>query len=77
MSGGRSVLNFLIFQKGGFESTNSNLSITTKFILPESLLQEVIAREIQIDYKGGGGGSNKVGEGERGGGGGDEEQEEE
>ena len=37
----RSVINFLIFQKRGFESTNSNLSNTTKFILLDSLFQEI------------------------------------
>ena len=41
-SDGWSVLDFLIFQiKKRFESTNSNLSNTTNFILLDSLLQEV------------------------------------
>ena len=39
----QSVIDFLIFQKRGFESTNSNLSNTTKFILIDSLIQEVTA----------------------------------
>ena len=42
------VTDFLIFQKRGFEGTNSNLSNTTKFILLDSLLEEVTAQEIQI-----------------------------
>ena len=45
---GWSVIDFLIFQKRGFESTNSNMSTMTKFELLDSLLQEVIAWEIQI-----------------------------
>ena len=41
----RSVINFLIFQKRGFESTNSILSNTTKLILLDSLLQEANTRK--------------------------------
>ena len=36
-----SVLDFVIFQKRGFESAISNLPNTTKLILLDSLLQEV------------------------------------
>ena len=36
-----SVIEFLNFQKRGFESTNRNLSNTTKFILLDSPLQKV------------------------------------
>ena len=39
----RSVIDFLIFQKRGFESIISDLSNTTKLTLLESLLQEVAA----------------------------------
>ena len=43
-----SVLDFVIFQKRGFEIINLNLSNTTKLILLDSLLQEVTMVEIQI-----------------------------
>ena len=43
-----SVLDFVIFQKRGFEIINLTLSNTTKLILLDSLLQEVTAPEIQI-----------------------------
>ena len=39
----QSVIDFLIFRKRGFESKNNNLSDITKFILLDSLLQEVTA----------------------------------
>ena len=39
----RSVIDYLSFKKRSFESTNSNSSNTTKFILLDSLLQEVTA----------------------------------
>ena len=38
-----SVIDFLIFQKRGFESIISDLSNTTKLTLLESLLREVTA----------------------------------
>ena len=40
---GWSVLDFVIFQKRGFESINSKLSNTTKLTLLDTLLQEVTA----------------------------------
>ena len=40
---GRSVLDFVIFPKRGFETIISDLSNTTKLTLLESLLQEVAA----------------------------------
>ena len=43
LSVGQSIIDFLIFQKRGFESTHSNLSHTTKFVLLDSLLQDVTA----------------------------------
>ena len=51
LSVGRSVRlsvfhRFSNFSKRGFESTDSNLSDTTKFILLDSLLQEVTARVV-------------------------------
>ena len=51
MSVGRSVINFPIEKKKDFESTNSNLSNTTKFNLLHLLLQEFTAWEIQIETK--------------------------
>ena len=43
-----SVLDFVIFQKRGFEITNLNLSNTTKLTLLESLPQEVMIGETQL-----------------------------
>ena len=40
--------SFLIFQKRGFESANSNLSNTTKLTLHDLLLQEFTAEKFQI-----------------------------
>ena len=47
---GRSVRHqFANFQKRDFDSINSNLSDMTKFILLDSLLQDVTETEIQVD----------------------------
>ena len=43
-----SVIDFLIFQKRGFESIISDLSNATKLTLLDSLLREVAVTEIQI-----------------------------
>ena len=50
LSVGRSVffLDFVNFQKERFREKYSNLSNTTKLILLESLLQEVMTRETQL-----------------------------